>query len=143
MKTYSGLVAAPGIGIGHITVYLPDLAIGVPLGAHPQRDVQCDPDTEWQRFLGAQAAVDAELEQLCGNPNSLVADIFAAHRVMLHDTSLLNTIRSNIYEHSQYAVTAVFDAISDLSKLFASFETNTSPAAPRTFRTWGNVYWRN
>jgi phosphocarrier protein FPr len=118
MQTFSGLIAAPGIGIGVIAVYRPAQAIP----PHPAAAGSVDPDAEWRRFLAAQAEVDAELEQLCANPNSLVAEIFAAHRVMLHDKTLLDAVRANINEHGENAVAATFDAIADLSKLFTSFD---------------------
>ncbi len=118
MQTFSGLIAAPGIGIGAVAVYRPD-QVAPP---HPTTKAGVDPETEWRHFLDAQAEVDAELEQLCANPNSLVAEIFAAHRVMLHDQTLIDAVRANIVEHGEGAAAATFDAITDLSKLFTSFD---------------------
>ena len=118
MQTFSGLIAAPGIGIGAVAVYRPDQVTP----PHPTTKAGVDPETEWRHFLDAQAEVDAELEQLCANPNSLVAEIFAAHRVMLHDQTLLDAVHANIYDHGENAAAATFDAIADLSKLFTSFD---------------------
>jgi len=57
MQTFSGLIAAPGIGIGAVAVYRPDQVVP----PQPTTKAGIDPQTEWRRFLDAQAEVDAEL----------------------------------------------------------------------------------
>lgn len=116
--TLRGLPAAPGIGIGTLIVYRPGL-ISLDLA---QFESAGDPHHEWRRFLDAHARVDAELEQLGRHANSLVAEIFAAHRVILHDQTLLDSIRAAIFDHSRTAVSATHKVIGELSDLFRSFE---------------------
>ncbi len=100
--TLRGLPAAPGIGIGTLIVYRPGL-ISLDLA---QVEAAGDPRHEWQRFLDAHARVDTELEQLGHHANTLVAEIFAAHRVILHDQTLLDSVRAAIFDHSRTAVSA-------------------------------------
>ncbi len=47
---------------------------GCPAAADDE-SLSIDPQTEWRRFLDAQAEVDAEFRAACANPNSLVAEI--------------------------------------------------------------------
>jgi phosphoenolpyruvate-protein phosphotransferase len=118
MKSYTGLAAAPGIGIGSITIHRSDYRL-------PQQvstDGAPDPEAEWQAFLEAQNTVDAELRILCNDSSSVVAEIFAAHRVMLHDDTLLTSIRTSIFEKGNSAVAATHDVIEDLGNLFSSFD---------------------
>lgn len=114
-----GLVASPGIGIGTLVVYRPGLAM--PL-AQPDALANVDPETEWASFQAAQARVDAELESLGENANSLVSEIFAAHRLILHDETLHESVRRAIFVHNLDAVTATHKTITDLAELFSSFE---------------------
>lgn len=112
-----GLPAAPGIGIGTLFVYRPG-HIALDLGV----DTAADPHEEWRIFLAAHAQVDAELEQLGHNANSLVTEIFAAHRIILHDHTLLDAVRSTIFEQQSSAAAATQKVIGELTGLFRSFE---------------------
>ncbi len=118
MQTFSGLVAAPGIGIGVLVLYRPDQAVPAHAGAEDERA----PEAEWQHFLQAQAEVDAELKLLSENPNTLVAEIFAAHRVMLHDKTLLDAVQNRIMQHGENAVSATHHVIGELAELFTAFD---------------------
>src|SRR5690606_23292904 len=81
-----------------------------------------DPDAEWESFQAAQARVDAELESLGQNASSLVSEIFDAHRLILHDETLRESIRRAIYDDRLNAVSATHKIINDLTELFSSFE---------------------
>ncbi len=118
MKSYTGLAAAPGIGIGGITIHRSDYR----LPKQAKLDDAYDPEAEWQLFLEAQNTVDAELRKLCEVSSSVVAEIFAAHRVMLHDDTLLTSIRTSIFEQGNNAAVATHDVIEDLGNLFSSFD---------------------
>lgn len=118
MKSYSGLAAAPGIGIGSITIHRSNTSVPVA----PGESYVHDPDAEWLAFLNAQAQVDAELKQLCESSSSVVAEIFSAHRVMLHDETLLKSIRENIVNEGKNAAIATHDVIEGLGDLFRSFD---------------------
>jgi len=114
-----GLSAAPGIGIGALYLYRPGQPAPV-AQTMPTPDLDCD--TEWQTFLAAHAQVDAELAHLGVSPNTVIAELFATHRVILHDQTLLNSIRAAIYSEKLYAAAATHLVISQLADLFHSFE---------------------
>ena len=84
--------------------------------------VDADPRSEWQAFLDAQTQVDAELSELCNSPLQVVAEIFAAHRVMLHDDTLLKSIRTSIFDEGNSAAVATHEVIEGLGDLFRSFD---------------------
>jgi len=114
-----GLAAAPGIGIGALVLYRPGLATP---SATPGDRATVDPQAEWQLFLTARAQVDAELASLGDNASSVVAEIFAAHRIILQDTTLLNSVQRVIFEEKTDAVSATHRVINDLADLFRSLE---------------------
>ena len=114
-----GLAAAPGIGIGTLVLYRPGLATP---SATPVNRATVDPQAEWQLFLTARAQVDIELASLGDNASSVVAEIFAAHRIILQDTTLLNSVQQVIFEEKTDAVSATHRVINDLADLFRSLE---------------------
>jgi phosphoenolpyruvate-protein phosphotransferase len=117
-RVFHGLAAAPGIGIGTLHLYRPGLAAPIT----STQDEAVDPHEEWQTFLAAHARVDAELEELEDNPNSLVSEIFAAHRAILQDRTLLDWVQQAIYEENLTAAAATHKTISGLANIFQSFE---------------------
>lgn len=117
-RTLQGLAAAPGIGIGALHLYRPGLAAPIA----PNADDTLEPHAEWQTFLAAHARVDAELEELEHNPNTLVGEIFAAHRAILQDRTLLDWVQAAIYEERTTAAAATHKVINELANLFQSFE---------------------
>jgi phosphocarrier protein FPr len=117
-RILQGLAAAPGIGIGALHLYRPGLAAPIA----PTDDEAIDPNEEWQIFLGAHSRVDAELEELEDNPNSLVGEIFAAHRAILQDRTLLDWVQRAIFEEHISASAATHKTINELANLFQSFE---------------------
>ena len=117
-RVLQGLAAAAGIGIGALHLYRPGLAAPIA----PADDAVIDPNAEWQTFLAAHARVDAELEELEDNLNSLVGEIFAAHRAILQDRTLLDWVQAAIFEDNISASAATHKVINALAELFHSFE---------------------
>src|SRR5688572_6563368 len=90
--SYSGLPAAPGIGIGIVSLYRPGTFV-------PEGDLRADdPQAEWEAFQRAHHRADRELEELSHSANSLISEIFAAHRVILQDKTLLDAVAAAIFE---------------------------------------------
>ncbi|GIV77112.1 MAG: hypothetical protein KatS3mg050_1506 [Litorilinea sp.] len=117
-KILQGLPAAPGIGIGQLTIYRPDpfSPERIPLSS-PQ-----DPAQEWQNFLDAHGRVDAELKALGQESGAPFAEIFSAHRVILQDRTLLEAIEEAILEQGHTAITATYRVISEFAEQFQAFE---------------------
>jgi phosphocarrier protein FPr len=115
--TLHGLAAAPGIGIGALHLYRPGLAAPI-----ASSDAPIDPNQEWQTFLAAHARVDAQLAGLEDNPNSIVGEIFAAHRAILQDRTLLDWVQKAIFEEHISAAAATHKTVNELADLFKSFE---------------------
>jgi phosphocarrier protein FPr len=116
--TYTGLPASPGIGIGALTIFRPEEVVPEKLATSEFHD----PQREWRFFLDAHARVDTELEKLGNNENTLIAEIFAAHRVILQDKTLLESVHSAIYQDGNNAIAATHQVISGFIDLFRSFE---------------------
>ena len=94
---YSGIPAAPGIGLGAVYVHLSDQPnLNLSICRSSLLDVRADADAGWQRFLAAQASVEAELEHLGQTLNSTAADLFSVHQVILHDKTLIASVREAI-----------------------------------------------
>lgn len=115
LKVFSGLPAAPGVGIGKIYVYHPLPALLESEEVAPT----LDPDEEWQRFLDAQIEVDNELQRLGETANPIVADIFLVHREILFDATLSEAVRAYI-DAGVHAAAATHQATTDLIKTFQS-----------------------
>lgn len=118
-QVFQGLAAAPGIGIGALYLYRPGLATPVSV-AFSQDTI--DAEEEWRTFLAAHRRVDAELEELEDNPNMLVGEIFAAHRAILQDKTLLDWVQAAIFEEQLTAAAATHKVINSLVDIFHSFE---------------------
>lgn len=112
-QIYSGLPAAPGVGIGRLYTYTP-----LPHPLQPQEsEVSTSPQEEWRRFLDARAQVDRELEALANLGNPLVADIFLVHQEILHDRLLTEAVRAAI-DAGTSAATATQNATYELVQMF-------------------------
>lgn len=118
-RVVAGLAASPGIGIGFLLFYRAGVALPLVTPAQPAAVV---PDREWALFLDAHAQADAELARLSETSNSLVAEIFAAHRLILQDKTLIDSVRGLIYERGLDAAAATHTAVSELAALFGNFE---------------------
>ncbi|MFZ1755670.1 MAG: phosphoenolpyruvate--protein phosphotransferase, partial [Caldilineaceae bacterium] len=112
-KIFSGLPAAPGVGIGTLYTYTP-----LPNAAYDEAVEQStSPAQEWQRFLDARQRVDDELTQLAEMDNPLVADIFRVHLEILHDRLISDGVRTAI-DRGTSAATATHQTTSELVQLF-------------------------
>lgn len=112
-QIFSGLPAAPGIGIGSIHVYTALMTFSrrrVPQGS-------VSPGKEWTRFVAARQQVDEELAQLGQVGSALMSDIFLVHREILHDKTLTDAVRAAI-EGGLNATTATQQAIAELVRVF-------------------------
>ncbi|RLT38352.1 MAG: phosphoenolpyruvate--protein phosphotransferase [Chloroflexi bacterium] len=112
-QIFSGLPAAPGVGIGRLYTYtsLPNVTHS---GAVEQSTA---PQQEWQRYLDARQKVDDELAQLAKMDNPALADIFRVHQEILHDRLLTEGIRAAI-DRGTSAATATQQITSELVQLF-------------------------
>lgn len=117
-QTFRGVAAAPGLGIGIVAIYR--------TGHFTLENI--DPpdhlngDQEWRRFQMAQRLVDEEMDRLSRSSSGLVMEIFATHRVILQDETLVGGVRRAIFENNQSAAIATFQVISDLAEMFRSLE---------------------
>ena len=117
--TYSGIPASPGIGMGLTFIYRPCLSTGAPSIHAIEPHTPWD---EWQYFLTVQSKVDEELEHLELVSSRLLADIFSAQRAILHDKTLLDAVRSAIYQSSATAAQATHLSVTELANLFRGME---------------------
>jgi len=115
--TLRGLSAAPGIGLGNLFVHIP-LELGLDFAPAPAEASVHDPRREWRRFLAAQTAVDNELILLGESLDTVAADIFAIHRVILQDKTLTENVRNAIHYNDADAVTATRQVIKDMADIF-------------------------
>lgn len=108
-----GLPAAPGVGIGRLFIYRSwHMATPVPTGR------AAEPQAEWQAFLAAQQAVDAELSALITAEDGLIAEVFAAQQVILHDQTLIQAIQEAIFQERKPLLAATQSVINHLADLF-------------------------
>jgi len=112
---FTGLPAAPGIGIGFARLYRHTPAFHEPAEYG-------EPESEWAAFQDAQQRVDAELERLSRDENSLVAEIFSAHRAILHDPMFTEWVRREIFEEERSAAAATQQATSALADQFQALD---------------------
>lgn len=115
---FRGISAAPGVGIGaavlHRTGHFTLEESGAPELSDPVR--------EWQRFRLAQRQVDEELERLGRNSSSLVKEVFAAHRLILQDQTLEDSVRNGIEHAGLSAAAATFQAVSELAEIMRGLD---------------------
>lgn len=132
---FSGLPAAPGIGVGTLYIYNP-----LPQRSHPHaRTVQAStPAEEWERFVVALQRVDDELARLSAVGNSFLSDIFHVHREILHDKTLTDSVLAGIdngltaSEATQQATADLVDIFENLSDAyFASRATDIRDVSQR------------
>ena len=119
---FSGLPAAPGIGLGKAYVHRPyeptlEAILSIAPGAYVH-----DTDREWQRFQLAQAKVEEELEHLRQSLNTVAADIFSVHQLILHDKTLTESVREAILINQSSAITATQQAIQNMAEIFRELE---------------------
>lgn len=108
-----GLPAAPGVGIGRLFIYR-SWHMTTPASTGRVTDPQAD----WQAFVAAQQAVDAELAALITDENSFIAEVFAAQQVILHDPTFVQAIQEAIFQEHKPLLTATQSVIDHLADLF-------------------------
>jgi len=124
-SSFQGLAAAPGMGIGVTVPYRSGhFALDPEAEAVAAEGISssADREAEWQRFLAAQQRVDGELKRLAQGSNRLVTEVFAAHRVILQDQTLVDSVRSRIEERGMTAASATVQAVGDLAQLLQALE---------------------
>lgn len=108
-----GLPAAPGIGIGRLFIYRSwHMATLVP-SRHAT-----EPQAEWQAFMAAQEAVTAELTALITDETSLIAEVFTAQQVILHDPTFVQAMQEAIFQERKPLLLATQSVINHLADLF-------------------------
>lgn len=108
-----GLPAAPGVGIGRLFIYRTwQMATPMPTGR------ATEPQVEWQAFVAAQQAVDAELSALISADNRLIAEVFAAQQAILHDQTFVQAIQEAIFQERKPLLAATQSVINHLADLF-------------------------
>lgn len=77
-----------------------------------------EPQVEWQAFVAAQQAVDAELSALSSADNGLIAEVFAAQQMILHDQTFVQAIQEAIFQERKPLLAATQSVINHLADLF-------------------------
>jgi phosphoenolpyruvate-protein phosphotransferase len=114
---YAGVAAAPGVGMGLTAVHYAGQT------TFEQGAYSGAPDAayEWERFCSAQHQVDEELAALAERSNALVMDVFAAHRLILHDDTFVQRIHAAIRD-GESAAAATYQAIGALTEIFRELD---------------------
>jgi phosphoenolpyruvate-protein phosphotransferase len=119
---FGGLPAAPGIGLGLAYVHRPNEPTLETMLSSVQDMQEHDSDLEWQRFVVAQSKVELELEHLRLSLNTVAADIFSVHQLILHDKTFTESVREAILINQSNAVTATQQAIQNMAEIFRELE---------------------
>ncbi len=112
-QIYSGLPAAPGVGIGTLFIY----STVMPLSQRHVAQGTTQPARERARFVVARQGLDTDLAHLAQVGNAVMSDIFLVHREILHDKTLTDAIRTLI-DGGLDATTATQQAVGDLVRVF-------------------------
>ncbi len=119
---YDGLPAAPGIGLGEAYIHRPnEPTLETMLSSIPDAH-EHDSDIEWGRFLVAQSKVELELDHLRHSLNTVAADIFSVHQLILHDKTLTESVREAILINQSSAISATQQAIQTMAEIFRELE---------------------
>lgn len=116
-NTLSGYAAAPGVGIGLAVLY----RTGHFTLDQPAEAGAVNPALEWERFCAAQRLVDDELARLARGEPTLVAELYAAHRVILQDQTLIDSVKSAI-DSGRSAAAATFQVVSNLAEAMGALD---------------------
>ncbi len=116
-NTLKGYAAAPGVGIGLAVLY----RTGHFTLDQPAEPGAVNPGLEWERFCAAQRLVDDELARLAEGAPALVAELYAAHRVILQDQTLADSVKSAL-ENGHSAAAATFQVVSELAEAMGALD---------------------
>lgn len=115
-----GIAGAPGVAIGVLVSDAPGVAVVAPEGRPP-----VDPENELERFRDAVEKFDAELEADALDARDMLraglAPLFDAYRLILHDETLLEAIRSEVRQGSS-AEAALGIAVNRFAAVFEAME---------------------
>ena len=116
---FSGIAASPGIAIGPVAIYQPQLPEVV------EHQVE-DPAAEWTRLLAALETAEAEINALKKRTAAQVgrrdAAIFDAHALFLRDPALLDAARATIFERQINAEAAWKQEIDNMAAGYRALE---------------------
>ncbi|NCC31693.1 MAG: phosphoenolpyruvate--protein phosphotransferase, partial [Chloroflexia bacterium] len=112
-----GLAAAPGVAIGAALVYQPAEATPTPTPSTATFSVAQEQGRLDKALAQADASLGEHEARLRQADKAEEADIFAAHRMLLHDPSLREMIDQAITEHSLPAPDAVLLAANAQAEL--------------------------
>ncbi len=116
-QTFEGHGAAPGVGIGVVVVYRPgNLAL-----EQPAAPGELDALKERERFAAARNQVDEELAHLARGAAALVADLYAAHRAILQDQTLVDSVHRAI-DAGRSAAAATFQVVNELAEAMGALD---------------------
>lgn len=120
MWKIEGIAASAGIAIGQI--------VQIQESSHDFCSI-VDPEQtpkEKERFLAAQQAAEIELDALqqrtAVNVGEEQAEVFAAHKLMVNDPSLVEAVLNNIESKYASAEAAVDDAVKDIAAMFLALD---------------------
>ena len=120
MWKIKGIAASAGIAIGQIM--------------HMQEEVhdfcriveESQTPREKERFIAAQQAAEKELdvlqERTAANFGEEQAEVFAAHKLMVNDPSLVEVVMNHIDNNHASAEAAVEDAANEIAAMFAALD---------------------
>lgn len=120
MWKIEGIAASAGIAIGQIS--------HIQEGAHDFCRVvdKEQASHEKERFLAAQLSAELELDALqkrtAVNVGEHQAEVFAAHKLMVNDPSLVEVVINNIENNCASAEAAVEDAVKDIAEMFIALD---------------------
>lgn len=120
MWKIEGIAASPGIAIGQI-MHMQELVLEFSLKVAPEQVSQ-----EKERFVKAQQTAEAELDVLQERTAATVgqhqADVFAAHKLMVQDPSLIEAVFEDIEINCASAEAAVETATQAIASMFAALD---------------------
>jgi len=120
MWNIKGIAASAGIAIGQIT--------HIQEGSYDFCSVvdREQAPKEKERFLAAQQAAEIELDvlqkRMAVNVGEEQAEVFAAHKLMINDPSLVDVVLNNIENNFASAEAAVEDAVKDIAAMFIALD---------------------
>jgi phosphotransferase system enzyme I (PtsI) len=120
MWKIEGIAASAGIAIGQI-VHIQESSLDFCSVVDPEQAPK-----EKERFLAAQQAAESELDALqkrtAANVGEEQAEVFAAHKLMVNDPSLVEAVLNNIENKSASAEAAIADAVKDIAAMFLALD---------------------